>query len=210
MRWLAVKLTALAVVTVALSGAFAALVTWFRQPFDTLEGPFTPGGFDVEGLTPPAYALFAFALATTAGVLLRRSLPALAAALLAFILTRAAVATWLRPHYLAPRILIDAIDNPRAIQIGGTGRTDWVLDRSFAGPSGQRLTQAEFDQVETAARDAGQSLATYMYQHHMQRWVSYHSADRFWAFQYIEAAIFVGLAATLLTLVVWRIKRRAL
>ena len=49
-----------------------------------------------------------------------------------------------------------------------------------------------------------------MHDHHIQRWVSYHPADRFSTFQYIEAAIFVGLAAVLLALIVWRTKRHAL
>lgn len=211
MRWLAVKLVALAAVTVMISGALAALVTWFREPLDTLYGPFAPGGFDVEGLMPSAYALIAFALATSAGLLLRRSLPALAAALLAFIVVRVITASFLRPHYLPPRILVEAIpDGASGIQLGGTSRTDWVLVQGFADASGRRLTQTELDSIDDAAADAGASLAVYMHDHGIQRWVSYHPADRFWTFQYIEAAIFVGLTALLLALVVWRVRRRAL
>jgi hypothetical protein len=211
MRWLAVKLSALVLVTVVLSGVFAVVVTWFRQPLDTLYGPFAPGGFDIEGLMPPVYALFAFALATAAGVFLRRSLPALAAALVAFVVARVAVASWLRPHYLEPRILVEPLpDNPRGIQIGGTSRTDWVLDLGFADAGGRRLSPAEVDELDTAARDAGASLAAYLHDHDIQRWVSYHPADRFWTFQYLEAATFLGLAAILLGVVIWRIRRRAL
>ena len=211
MRWLAVKLTALAAVTIILGCAFSAVVTWFRHPLDSLYGPFAPGGFDIEGLMPPAYAFFAFALATAAGLLLRRSLPALGAALVIFIVTRAAVATVFRPRYVTPQILVEAIpDDARGIQIGGSDRTDWVLDQGFADATGQRLSQTEIENLDTAARDAGASLARYMHDHHIQRWVSYHPADRFSTFQYIEAAIFVGLAAVLLALIVWRTKRHAL
>jgi hypothetical protein len=59
-----------------------------------------------------------------------------------------------------------------------------------------------------AATDAGVNLTTYMHNHGIQRWVDYQPADRFWTFQYIEAGIFVGLAAILLAAVIWRVKRR--
>ena len=49
-----------------------------------------------------------------------------------------------------------------------------------------------------------------MHNHGIQRWVNYHPASRFWNFQYIEAGIFVGLAAILLAVAIWRVKRRAL
>jgi hypothetical protein len=209
-RWLAVKLSTLAAVTVLLSSGASAVVTWFRRPLDTLYGPFGPGGFDVEGLMPPAYALFAFALATAAGVILRRSLPALAVALVVFVVARVAVATWWRPSYLPPRVLVDPVpDNPSGIQLGGTDRTDWVLEQGFADATGRHLTQTEVDDLFTAARDAGMSIPVYLHDHGMQRWVSYHPADRLWTFQYIEAAIFVGLAAAALAVGIWRIRRHA-
>ena len=75
MRWLAAKLAALAGVTGALTGLFSAVLTWFRQPFDAWEGRFQYDAFDLEGLVPVAYALFAFGVATAAGAILRRSLP---------------------------------------------------------------------------------------------------------------------------------------
>lgn len=61
MRWLVVKTVALVTLIVVLIGAFAALTTWFRQPLDVLYGRYAAGGFDVAGLVPVAYALFAFA-----------------------------------------------------------------------------------------------------------------------------------------------------
>jgi hypothetical protein len=65
-RWLTVKLVTLAALAVVLDGAFSVLVTWYRQPWDALNGRFG-GGFDFEGLTLPVYALFAFAVGTAAG-----------------------------------------------------------------------------------------------------------------------------------------------
>jgi hypothetical protein len=52
-------------------------------------------------------------------------------------------------------------------------------------------------------------LNKYLHDQGIHRWVEYHPADRFWTFQIAETAIFVGLAALLLALVIWRVKRRA-
>ena len=98
MRWLAVKLTALGMLTVLLTAVFSSLTTWYHQPLDLL-GRFEIDGFDVSRVVPLAYALFAFAVAAAGGALLRRSLPAMAVALVAFVAVRATVAVWLRPNY---------------------------------------------------------------------------------------------------------------
>lgn len=42
----------------------------------------------------------------------------------------------------------------------------------------------------------------------IQQFKVYHPADRFWTFQLIEAALFVAVAAVLIGVVVWRVRRR--
>ena len=110
MRWLAAKLAALAGVTVMLTGMFTAVLTWFRQPFDAWEGRFQYDAFDLEGLVPVAYALFAFGVATAAGAILRRSLPAFGAAFGAFL----APPGWrwrcsARPAYATPLTTLEPV-----------------------------------------------------------------------------------------------------
>ena len=55
------------------------------------DSPFSPSYFDRRDLVPIGYAAFAFALGVAAGVLIRRTLPAMAATLVAFIGVRLAV-----------------------------------------------------------------------------------------------------------------------
>lgn len=209
MRWLAVKLTALGTLTVLLTAAFSALVSWYRQPLD-LFGHFEIDGFDVSGAVPVAYALFAFAIAAVAGMLLRRSLPALAAALVAFVAVRVTVAGWLRPHYRTPVTLIEAIPAGSGdVNVGPVNLRDGILDEGISDAAGHRLNDLAASMVERKAMDAGMDPTTYLHDQGFHRWVSYQPADRFWTFQLIETGIFVGLAAILLVLVIWRIKRRA-
>ena len=90
------------------TAAFAAATTWYRQPLN-LFGRLEIDGFDVSGVAPLACGMFAFAVATTAGALLRRSLPAMGSALVAFVAVRACVAVWLRPNYRAPITVVEEI-----------------------------------------------------------------------------------------------------
>jgi hypothetical protein len=210
MRWLAVKISALATLTVLLTAAFAALVHWYREPL-ALFGSFEIDGFDVSGVVPLGYALFAFAAATAAGVLLRRSLPALAAALVVFVAVRVTVAGWLRPHYRTPIAVIEAIPaGSREVKVGTANLRDWILDEGISDPAGKRLSQLAASVVEHKAIDAGMDPTTYMHDQGFHRWVTYQPADRYWTFQLTETGILVGLAAVLLALVVWRVRRRAI
>jgi hypothetical protein len=206
MRWLAVKLAVLGTLTVLLTAAFAALVSWYREPLN-LFGRFEIDGFDVSGVVPPAYALFAFATAAAGGALLRRSLPALAAALVTFVAVRVTVAGWLRQHYRTPVTLIDAIPPGSGDVATGTGdRRDGIIDEGVLDAAGHRLKDLAASMVEHKAVDSGVDSTTYLHDHGYQRWVSYQPAGRFWTFQLIEAGIFAGLAAILLALLIRRVR----
>lgn len=214
MRWLAVKLGALGVLTAALAVALSSLITWYRQPLDTLNGRFTTDAFDLEGLAPAGYALFAFAAATAAGALLRRSLPALAVALGAFLALRVVVAGWLRPNYQEPQSLMQRVAaDDTTVDPGGPrlvlgSRHDWTIATSFADSSGRPISYPEAVGMYGEAKKQGVEFGAYLHERGVQQWVQYQPADRFWTFQLVETAIFTGLAAALLALVVWRIKRR--
>ena len=57
---------------------------------------------DARDIAPIGYAFFAFAVGALAGAVLRRTLPAMAATLAVVVVTRIAVAQWVRPHLLSP------------------------------------------------------------------------------------------------------------
>ncbi|GIE78181.1 transporter [Actinoplanes philippinensis] len=212
MRWLAAKLTALAGVTVVLTGMFTAVLTWFRQPFDTWEGRFQYDAFDLEGLVPVAYALFAFAVATAAGAILRRSLPAFGVAFGAFLATRMPVALLARPAYATPLTAMEPVgaDGP-ADQVGHrpvSGFADWTIEHGYADATGRRLSSSEYYELKDAADRAGADLLQLLHARGIQQFGVYHPADRFWRFQLIEAALFVTVAVALIGVVVWRVRRR--
>jgi hypothetical protein len=113
-RWLGVKLALGGAASMVLAGLLTLMVTWWSSPFDKISANLFDGTvFSQRGIVPAGYALFAFALGVTAGVLIRRTLPAMAATLVAFFVVRIAVTQWIRPNFAAPL--------RRVVELGATG-----------------------------------------------------------------------------------------
>jgi len=102
-RWLAVKLGVVGLASAVLAGLLSLMVTWWFGPLDQVHANrFDPSVFDLRGIVPIGYALFAFVLGVTVGVLAPRILPAMAITLVVFVGARYAVTTWVRPHLMTP------------------------------------------------------------------------------------------------------------
>ena len=101
-RWLAVKLALVTGGLIILGAAITAVITWYRAPMDRLTGHLIHNSYDFEGLVLTAYILCAFGFAVLAGLLLRRSIPAMVAAFIPWLAIRLVVEFVLRPHFMAP------------------------------------------------------------------------------------------------------------
>ena len=76
-RWLAVKLGALGLASAVVVGLISLMVTWWSSSFDRVSmNAF--GTFDQRDIVAVGYAVFAFVLGVTTGVLSRRTVPAMA------------------------------------------------------------------------------------------------------------------------------------
>jgi hypothetical protein len=178
-RWLAVKLALVTGGLIVLGAAMTAVITWYRAPMDRLTGHLIHNSYDYEGLVLTAYILCAFGFAVLAGLLLRRSIPAMVAAFVPWLAIRLVVEFVLRPHFITPLTAQGICGPPHECGYGiglvpqATGRTgDLVL--SING-----------------------------------NLITYQPADRFWLFQFIEAGIFVALTAAALGATIWLLHRRA-
>jgi hypothetical protein len=204
-RWLMVKLVLLIAAIVVLAAAFTALFSWYRGPLDLLDGKFSSNAFDFEGLSILAYSLFAFALGTVAGILIRRTVAAMAATLAGFLVFRVSVESLLRPNYQNPvTTVVDPLSHPA--NTGNSG--DWLFDSGLVNSSGQRLSAVEERHTLDAAKRAGTDVGSYLHDHGFQWWFTYQPAARYWEFQLIEFALFVGLAAILLAVAIGQLRRR--
>ena len=227
-RWMAVKLGLVGLLAAAAAGVLSLMLTWWSGPIDTvinLSGDSKPNLtrlgpilFDSRDITPVGYAVFAFALGVTAGVLIRRTLPALAAALAGFAAIQVAWPLWIREHLIAPVHTIVALDPANVFQIKSINsnmiisavptfqqQCAWVLSSEIVDRSGHAA------HVPTNPVCLGNNFAAcqaWIGRLHLRQIVAYEPASRFWDFQWAETAIFVGLALGLAGFCVWRIRRR--
>ncbi len=229
-RWLAVKAGWLLVAAAAASGLVSALVTWWSGPDNAfLANAFDPGRFDIMGIVPVGYAVFAMALGITAGALLRRTLPAMATTLAGFIAVRFVIYSWLRPHFMS------AVTSYLPLSSGFTPAGSLQLAAGYVGAGGQPISipQSTNGPVigtigggipvsslpgpcqalasvtgRTFTRAAQQAVASCAQAHHVRAYVTYQPASRYWAFQGIETGIFVVLAGALLAVAFAVVTRR--
>ncbi len=216
-RWLAVTTGWLLLTAAVWGGAVSGLVTWWSGPENALQlDAFKPGRFDIMGIVPVGYAVFAMALGIAAGAVVRRTLPAMAITLAGFIAVRAAIALWLRPYYLSPVTttynLLKGFTPPGAA---------WSFAQGIRGPAGNLIPPANGVAVDgvpvgylpssCVPTARGTSSVAVSCQHALAGFrgsVTYQPADRYWAFQGIETAIFAVLAAALIALAAVVLLRR--
>ncbi len=234
-RWLAVKTGWLLLAAAAIGGVVSALVTWWSGPNNALQAnAFDPGRFDIMGIVPVGYAVFATALGITAGALLRRTLPAIAVTLAGFIAVRAVIFMTVRSHFMT------AVTSYFPINKGFSAGSAWQLAAGFADANGQPISLPQSTngavigsgtgnplpvialpaQCQAAtgggAVGRGGSLAPAAYHavvscaqaHGIRGYVTYQPASRYWAFQGIETGIFLLLAAALIAVAFAVVSRR--
>ena len=209
-RWLGVSCAVVIGVVVLMCAIFIPLVRWWGAPLGLNIGL---GGeyYDFGGATPVVYLFFALALGIAAGALLRRVVPAMFATLVGYIAVRLPIEVWARPHFLPP--LTQTWDP--LVSNGPTNITvyDWILYDGFASKAGQPIDPA-FTIYQTCAPTGEVNLipgSVFTACVHAHGWLStmiWQPASRYWLFQGIESAIFVALAAALLALAFWWVRRR--
>ena len=129
-RWLVIQLAVVAGGLIVLGAAMTLVITWYRAPMDRLTGHFIHNAYDYEGLVFTAYILFAFGLAVLAGQLMRRSIPAMLAALVPWVAIRLVVEFVFRPHFMTPLQLTSGFRR--------TARTQLVRQRNRQRATGHR------------------------------------------------------------------------
>ena len=229
-RWLATKLGFIALFSLAVAGALSWLLSWAAEPFDQLiDGRFQPLNFDSRDIAPLGYALFAFALGTTVGLLIRRALPAMALTLAIFIAAQIVMPFAVRPHLMSPitssvafssnlmtKHQVDSLGSrgdegsgdSSPMGIGGYSQPGaWIMSSPFLPllkADGSAFTRGESKACMTGDFEKDLACLTTKNLHFN---ITYHPASRYWAFQWIETSIFLVLALALVGVCFWRIPR---
>jgi hypothetical protein len=231
-RWLTVKLGLIGLAAMATAGMLTLMITLWASPIDkTLAMTSSHGAvafswispvmFGARGIAPIGYAALAFALGVTAGVIIRRTLPAMAVTLAGFAFVQIAMPNWIRPHLIAPRRTTSALNPANINDLMISGKHSMTVLASVSKPNAWILSNQTIDRAghvftgpaPTACLSNARSFQacqTALGGLHLRQLVIYQPASRFWTLQWYETAIFVVLAAALASFCVLWIRHRRL
>ncbi len=234
-RWLAVKVTLVGGASIVVAELSSLMVSWWFSPIDKVNmNRFTPAIFDERGIVTIGYAAFAVALGITAGAIIRKTLPAMAATLLGFTAVRLLITFVVRPDLIAPTHvsapLARVSDLGFAAAPSGTTlmagtpaipnawiQSNRIVDASGQAPSGQSIRRflAHHCPSIVETRGAGSRPAPAAFEKCITQLsttfheaVTYQPASNYWPFQAYEMLIFLGLALILIGLSFWWIRHR--
>ena len=225
-RWLTVKVGWALLAAAAWAGAVSALVTWWSSPVNALEQQnFQPAQFDIQGIVPVGYALFAVALGIAAGTLVRRTLPAMAITLVVFTFLRLVIGQDFRSRYMTARTITFSFLHLLHHSLLPKG-SYWLISGGLVGPGGQIASNQghtgptlNFSGVPISLSNVPSACRTLVFQaplkfgscltaHGYHGLITYQPASRYWAFQGVETGVFVLLAAALIAVTAIVVLRR--
>lgn len=210
-QWIVTKLVLLGLVLTALALAFSILFTWWYGPFDAITGRMSHA-YEVSGLVFAARTLFGFTLGALLGVLIRRTVPAMAATAVVWGAVVWSSMTYLRPLIQKP---VTTIGHP-AKGVIASSHVPFNANLINVWEQNASGHHVSFDQIEQQAIAANRGsppplhqFQAWMTQHHYTEWVSYQPNRWFWHFQTIEATVYIIVAVLLAVATVLLLRRRA-
>jgi len=229
-RWMAGKLAVPGLAAIALTEGLSLLYGWWAAPigqaarlapgsnFPLGMSPFSLLAFDAHGIVPIGYAAFGFTLGVTAGVLIRRAVPAMAVTLVIFAAVQVAVPLAIRPNLFPPAHATQSLAaNFSGQQQEGPGgefsltvdRLDsqpgaWIYSSHAVNAAGQPAGVMPAACVNPPDGDSMPCLAS----HGFAVAVTYQPTSRYWPIQWTETGIYLALAALLAGFCYWRVGRR--
>jgi hypothetical protein len=143
-RWLLSKLAVVALAAVVTEAIFTTMATWWARPLDHLNNvPFSV--FDTRDVAPLGYGLFAVTLGVVIGLLVRRTVAAMALTFFSFAAVRILFTDYVRPHFASPLQSTAAFvapfagssgGAPTAIAKSGPSASAWILSNDTLSRTG--------------------------------------------------------------------------
>jgi len=202
-HWFRTKAVSLLAFAAAAGAGISGLVTWWSTVHNSaVESRFAGLQFDIQGIVPIGYSLFAAGLGLAAGVFWRRVMPAMVTTLVGFAAVRFLVELYWRPHFATPVVRLDSLNGPLDRPAGSWPMgDDLVLHGRVIGGA----VRVPSTCVGADSRDA---MSTCMDAAGYQVRSTYQPAGRYWTFQWIEFGIFVALTALLVGAAMVVLRRR--
>jgi hypothetical protein len=234
-QWLTTKLGVGVLTAMVATGLLSLAVSWWASPIDTLYDldpmatsttRMSPLVFDARGVAPIGYAVFAFVLGVALGIVLRRTVTAMAVTLVAFVAVMVAIPFLVRPYILPATEETVTVTDSNIWLIRGNEDMDlesiavsqpagsWVLTNETVDRAGNTVSPLPASlhpclpappsgtsretaaPVETSMRPQECIAQGFADLGYKQR-ITYQPANHFWPLQWIELAFFLALSALL-------------
>ena len=214
-------------ISAAVTGLFSLLLTWSASRYDQVIGErFAALSFDSRNIVPIGYALFAFVLGTVVGMLVRRTLPAMAITLAVFAALQFADADGgaAAPDAAGHRRPSPSTPPSSHSGVGLNLKEDNDASTSTATPSpaagrytsASQLFKADGSPYIERGRDAvpgrretGRRARRAPSRRTCTSTYTYHPGNRYWPFQWIELSLFVVTLALLTGFGFFWLRRRS-
>src|ERR1019366_3183963 len=212
-RWMVIRWLVIGLVVAILSVALAAVSNWWFLHVPTNGSSFgsriQPGGFDVTGIVPAAYALFAFALGAALGMILRRTARAIFGTVVLFTAARILFEHYVRRQLAAP-VFSQAQNNLNQGFSYDVSADSWNVG---TGPayrvvpgSAHPTSQAYINHImNVCGQPFGVNWTGCLSKRGVQIGVLVQPASHFWALQWGEAGSFLAATAFLFGLALWSV-----
>ena len=210
------------------AGLFSLMLTWWSSPLDRVNANrITPPVFDQRGIDPIGWALFAFALGVTAGVLIRRTLPAMATTLAVFTGVRILWPLYVRAHLIPPvhqtapvgTLPYDWLgvnngpNSPLLVHVSKPGA--WMLSDHTVNAAGHQVLGGTLFSLcpLTTTNGATKTPPDSCFLQHLAQLgynrsvLTYQPANRFWPLQAVETGILTAVALLLVAFCYWWVRR---
>ncbi len=231
LRWITVKIALIFTVVAVATLVLGMLATWTLNPLTAaFGGRYNSTWYDVQGVVPVACVLFALAVGVSASAVIRRTIPAMAVTLVVYAAVRIPV-HWIRWRF-APldtrtrsipisSLLQNLTGSPVDMSNSALPSEAWLHGETLRDSAGHTISsnQGNFNVLSrycpnlqvNATRDgvlnpgACRAKVEHLSLHET---ITYQPASHFWLIQIVESAIFVGLAALLVTAAITFVARR--
>jgi hypothetical protein len=229
-RWLTVKLLLVGATCALVAGLVVWWVDRWSAPIDDASqlDPRLPLGltFAARGVVPLAYAVFAFALGVTVGMLTKRVLPAMVVTLVVFMAIQFSVGLLVRPHLAPTHTSVAPVSSATlqnfnfsndGIRLSGDPAVPgaWLLSHHMVDASGARVDVVPASLMHSPkctpsiSKDITPCLNLIADKGYRQE-STYYLRSQFWGLQWTEAALYIGATAGVVAFCFWWLRRRVI
>jgi hypothetical protein len=143
-RWLVTKFCVVGLASVTVAGLLSLMYTWWSSAYlRVFDDRFSPVNYLTHDVVPIGFAAFGFALGVALGAIVRRTVAAMAATLVGYVVFLTGFSLWIQPHLITPLRRNTSFGLPFSSRGHGAplGSNDLVISQQTVNAAGKVIGQ---------------------------------------------------------------------